>query len=96
MIIRIIFDGRYQKHCFNMLEADEAYHVEADVEENRFSLQIFEAPFAVEKDGSNFLLRFRQEQVALTDTPVSVRLEETQFHSGDCIYIDFIGTIQLA
>ncbi len=29
--MRIIFDGRYQRHCFNMLEADEAYHVEIDV-----------------------------------------------------------------
>ena len=94
--MRIIFDGRYQKHCFNMLEADEAYHVEVDVEEGKFSLQIFEAPFAVDKDGSNIILRFQQEQVALTNAPVSVRLEETQFRSGDCIYIDFIGTVQLA
>ena len=94
--MRIIFDGRYQKHCFNMLEADEAYHVEADVEEGRFSLPIFEAPFAVENEGGSITLRFQQEAVVLTNAPVSVRLEETQFRSDDCIYIDFIGTVQLA
>ena len=93
--MRIIFDGRYQKHCFNVLEADEAYHIGVDVNEGSFSLPIFEAPFAVDKDGNNIILRFQQEQVVLTNTPVSVRLEETQFCSGDCIYIDFIGTVQL-
>lgn len=94
--MHIIFDGRYQKHCFNMLEADEAYHIEVDVEKDSFSLGIFEAPFSVHIEDGSIILCFRQERLVLTNTPVSVHLEETQFRSGDCIYIDFIGTVQLA
>ncbi len=93
--MKIIFAGKHIKHCFNILITDELYSITVDVQDGEFKLPIFKEPFAINIQENKTTLTFKNEQFVLTKSPLNIHLEEYQEMSSDCIYIDFIGTVQL-